>query len=134
MLTHILNNNIIFYKPMISMLLITEVLYLLQFIITDYNLNYLSRMLSYCAALCSCFLTFQYNKEFQVNYTMKVILLLYFPWFRRAHFDIYFFNSIFLECVWTNVQRHTQTYTWIYWGKEEKINFEKPSCQITLKI
>ena len=34
---------------MLSMLLITEVLYFLQFIITDYNLNYLSQMFSYCS-------------------------------------------------------------------------------------
>ena len=47
MLLHILN-NIIFYKPILSMLLITEVFYFLLFIIIDYNLNYLSQMLSYC--------------------------------------------------------------------------------------
>ena len=45
---------------MFSIHLITEVFYLLQFIITDYNLNYLSQTLSYCGVWQSfagkCFL------------------------------------------------------------------------------
>ena len=73
--------------------------------------------------------------------TTKVISLLYFPWFNRAHFNIYFFNSIFLECVYTNLHRRAQTCTDLHrsardftGGGEEKRNFEKPSSQITLKL
>ena len=53
MLLHIVKNNIVFYKPMLNMFLITELFNLLQFIITDYNLNYLSQTLSYCDVLQS---------------------------------------------------------------------------------
>ena len=43
--------------------------------------------------------------------TTKGILLLYFQWFNRAHFDIHFFNSIFLECVYTDLHRLARDFT-----------------------